>query len=256
MTDPTARATAAGETPRRIGDGGPVIAVAHRGDPIAHRENTISAVEAALDAGADMVEIDVKTTSDGVSVVLHDDTLTRLWGDDRNVRELAAADLPAVGVPERIPMLAEVLAVIGRRGAALMIDMDSAEWAPAARYAVRQAGDRGQVDAAQVLWCGERAALAQVRAADPDARMVLSWGEDARDGPPSDQLVEQLRPEAFNPHWRVLDAGGRDWARAKGLPLCCWTVDDPAVMRRLIGEGVDAIISNRIAELREVIRQR
>ena len=66
-------------TDRRIGDGGRVLAIAHRGDPVAFRENTIESIEAAVRAGADLVEIDVKTTGDGVSVVLHDDTLTRLW---------------------------------------------------------------------------------------------------------------------------------------------------------------------------------
>ena len=56
------------------------LAIAHRGDPIAHRENTTAAIRSALDCGADVVEIDVKTTEDGVSVVLHDDSLWRLVG--------------------------------------------------------------------------------------------------------------------------------------------------------------------------------
>jgi glycerophosphoryl diester phosphodiesterase len=54
------------------------IAIAHRGDPIAERENTLPAFEAAVLAGADMVELDLRRTADGEIVVLHDATLSRL----------------------------------------------------------------------------------------------------------------------------------------------------------------------------------
>lgn len=239
---------------RRIGDGGPILAVAHRGDPIGFRENTIPAVEAAIDAGADIIEIDVKTTSDGVSVVLHDDQLTRLWGDDRSVAQLSAADLPAIGAPQRIPLLAEVLTVVGRSAAAVMIDVNSKGCAAVAQDAVHDALGTAQLRRTQVLWCGDQEGLAQVRARDRHARIVLSWGEEALHGPPGDALVEQLRPEAFNPHWRALDGAGRDWARSKGLPVCTWTVDDPVLMRRVIDEGVDAVITNRVADLVELTR--
>jgi len=241
-------------TDRRIGDGGRVLAIAHRGDPVAFRENTIESIEAAVRAGADLVEIDVKTTGDGVSVVLHDDTLTRLWGDDRDIRDVPVADLPAPGPGQGVPTLAEVLTTIGRSSAGLLVDMDSGEWAPAALHAVSASCADGRVRAAQVLWCGHRDGLRRVRAADPDARIVLTWDAQAQGGPPSDKLLEELRPEAFNPHWRGLLAGGRDWARGKGLPLCCWTVDDRALMRSLVEKGVDAIISNRIGVLVEVVQ--
>ena len=57
-----------------------VTAIAHRGEPVGHRENTLPAFEAAVALGADMVEIDLRRTRDGAIVVLHDQTLERLWG--------------------------------------------------------------------------------------------------------------------------------------------------------------------------------
>lgn len=54
--------------------------IAHRGDPLTHIENTLEALTAAVASGADMVEIDLKVTRDGHIVVLHDDSLRRLWG--------------------------------------------------------------------------------------------------------------------------------------------------------------------------------
>lgn len=227
------------------GQSGRPLAIAHRGDPIAFRENTIDGVAAAVEAGADMVEIDVKTTSDGTSVVLHDDSLQRLWRVDRDVRTMTAAEVASVG----IPTLDEVLAVFEDRACAVLVDMSSPEWATAARYATARAVAAGRLRASQILWCGNGIGLREVRDADPEARIFLSWGAEALDGPPPDELVDALRPEAFNPHWQVLESGGREWAQSRALALSCWTVDDPALMSRLLHDGVDAMISNDVRAL-------
>ncbi|MBK8435082.1 MAG: glycerophosphodiester phosphodiesterase [Austwickia sp.] len=60
-----------------------VTIVAHRGDSAAYRENTLAAFRSAIACGADRIELDVRTTADGVSVVLHDLTLLRVWGSAR-----------------------------------------------------------------------------------------------------------------------------------------------------------------------------
>ncbi|WP_411285062.1 glycerophosphodiester phosphodiesterase [Lapillicoccus sp.] len=238
--------------------GAGVLAIAHRGDPISFRENTVPAIRSAIEAGADIVEIDVKTTSDGVSVVLHDDSLTRLWEVDRDIWTMTAGEVAAVGagspVGLGIPTLEQALRLFDGTGTAVLIDMDSAQWVTAARYAVQQVVDAGHLRPSQVIWCGDTDGMREVRATDPTARIFLSWGEEARGGPPGDELVEALRPEAFNPHWTAVEAGGRDWARRKGLALSCWTVDEAADMRRLVEGGVDAMISNRIQALLEVVR--
>ncbi|MDF3149631.1 glycerophosphodiester phosphodiesterase family protein, partial [Streptomyces sp. T21Q-yed] len=79
-----------------------VTAVAHRGDPYRVRENTLDSLRSALHMGADAVEIDVRLTKDGVPVLLHDETLKRLWEQDRPLLALSAAEvrgLTAGGVP-------------------------------------------------------------------------------------------------------------------------------------------------------------
>lgn len=53
---------------------------AHRGDQSAAPENTLSAFEAAIENGADYIELDVTETKDGVLVILHDDSLMRTAG--------------------------------------------------------------------------------------------------------------------------------------------------------------------------------
>lgn len=58
-------------------DGKRIKVIAHRGEHLKHPENTLPAFQAAIDAGADYFELDVRTTSDGKFVLMHDSTLDR-----------------------------------------------------------------------------------------------------------------------------------------------------------------------------------
>ena len=54
-----------------------IMVISHRGEHLHHPENTMAAFQAAIDAGADYFELDVRTTSDGKFVIMHDGTLDR-----------------------------------------------------------------------------------------------------------------------------------------------------------------------------------
>lgn len=86
-----------------------VTAVAHRGDPYRFRENTLDSLRSAIARGADAVEIDVRLTRDGVPVLLHDETLKRLWEVDRPLRALSAEEVRGL-TGGGVPTLAEALA--------------------------------------------------------------------------------------------------------------------------------------------------
>ena len=84
------------------------VAIAHRGDPVGHRENTLAAFASGVALGADMVELDLRRTRDGAIVVLHDQTLERLWGVEASVDDLDLAEVAALGEGAlRIPTLRE-----------------------------------------------------------------------------------------------------------------------------------------------------
>ena len=57
----------------------PVQLVAHRGDPVAHAENTLQAIAHAVAEGLEVVEVDLRLSAEGEPVLLHDSTLERLW---------------------------------------------------------------------------------------------------------------------------------------------------------------------------------
>lgn len=219
------------------------LAIAHRGDPYRHRENTLPAVLAAIEQGADLVEVDVATTRDGVVVLLHDDTLTRLWGNGGEISRLSAEQVRAVcaGDAYEIPTFEEALEASVAAATGLMIDVRDARVTPPVARAV---AERGGFD--HHVFAGDAAALVLLRRRWPEARIALSWDEAAR---PGDDLLALLRPEFFNPYWRLLDRALVDRMHAGGYQVSTWTVDEPSEMVRLLELGVDAVITNRLAHL-------
>jgi glycerophosphoryl diester phosphodiesterase len=221
---------------------GTTLAIAHRGDPHGHRENTIPAVLAALDQGADLVEIDLALTRDGTAVLLHDRTLTRLWG-----RALTVADTDITEIREirsacgryEIPEFDQVLRLLADTGTGLMADLTT----PAAAEATAEIVEKhGGFD--QTVFAGDLGSLLAVRRRWRQARIALSWYVP-RQPPPG--LLDVLRPEFYNPHWPLLNPAVIDTMHERGLRVSTWTVDDPITMARLLGTGVDAVITNRLS---------
>lgn len=214
------------------------LAIAHRGDPYHHRENTLPSLRSALRAGADAVEMDVRLTRDGVPVLLHDPTLERLWGV-----ESAVADTPSDRLPHGVPTLYEALAAVD--GCRALVDLTLPESAAPVLAAVRDAGAGDRA-----YYCGEAFAMLAVRDRDPAAEIALTW-KTAAPVPPL--LLSELRPRWINLRFGLVRPPLVEWARGEGLLVGAWTVDLRRTMRRLERLGADAVTSNRIAVLREVL---
>lgn len=84
--------------------------IAHRGASARELENTLAAFRAAVELGADGVELDVHVTSDAVVIVNHDDTIAGMPISNNSLDELRAQPL---GNGEPVPTLAEVLRELG-----------------------------------------------------------------------------------------------------------------------------------------------
>ncbi len=221
-------------------------AVAHRGDPVRERENTLPAFTAAVAQGADMVELDLRRTRDDEIVVLHDQTLRRLWGVDASVGDLDLAEVASIGDGDvRIPALREVLAVVR---APLMVDFTRREVVPGAVDAVREAGALER----SLFVTGNVEALRMLRGLSAEARIGLTWVDGS--APPL-PLLEELGAEFWNPMFSLVTPEGVAQVHAAGLKVSTWTVDDRVDMARVVEAGVDAVVSNRVEELVRFLRR-
>jgi len=96
----------------------PMVVIAHRGDHTQVPENTIASYQHAIAVGADYVEVDLRTTSDGHLVVMHDETVDRMTNGSGKVKELSYKTIRSLKVADkskpgsasfRVPSFEEVL---------------------------------------------------------------------------------------------------------------------------------------------------
>ncbi|MFF0969802.1 glycerophosphodiester phosphodiesterase [Streptomyces sp. NPDC003703] len=219
-----------------------VTAVAHRGDPYRFRENTLDSLRSALARGADAVEIDVRLTRDGVPVLLHDETLGRLWGHDRPLRSLTADEVREL-TGGGVPPLADALAAT--EGGRVMIDLPGGPSARAVARIVGAVRDCGAED--RVYYCAGAEAMLAVRAADPSAEIALTWTSLA---PPRAGVLEAVRPRWLNYRFGLVDRELVERVHRGGRLVSVWTPDTRRSQRRLLGIGVDSITTNRVDLLR------
>ncbi|WP_262059163.1 glycerophosphodiester phosphodiesterase [Streptomyces sp. STR69] len=218
-----------------------VTAVGHRGDPYRARENTVDSLRSALEQGADAVEFDVRVTRDGVPVLLHDETLQRLWEVDRPLKSLSVDEVRGL-TDGGVPTLVEALAAT--EGSRVMVDLPGAADPRAARRIVDVIREYGADDRA--YYCAGADSMLAVRAADPSAEIALTWTSLA---PPRPAVLEAVRPRWLNYRFTLVDRDLVARVHRDGYLLSVWTPDTRRSMRRLLDLGVDSITTNRVGVL-------
>lgn len=231
-----------------------IRAVAHRGDPVGFRENTLEAFHSAVQLGADMIELDVQVTRDGHAVILHDDTLERLWGIPRRISEMTYEEIQrATEGPYRVPLLDDVLREISLP---IMADVKYADCVESMVATIRA---RDAVDRTLVVG-GNVEAHRKVR--EMLATIELGLTQDTA-VTPSYEILAALKFSYWNPAWWLLAQGQPGISlgpqlvgdmKDRGYKVSTWTVDATEVMHMIQQLGVDLIISNQVSELCTVLR--
>ena len=226
--------------------------VAHRGASAERPENTLPAFELAIAQRADVVECDVRRTSDGALLILHDATVDRTTSGSGELRAMTAAEARALdaGGGERIPELADVLTLAAGR-VRVNVDLKEADIVDDAVAVVRAAGAEGGVTFISFLpevW--QR--LAELAPDTPVIHLIESAAG----------LASLAMGEAGSAHvatgvgvpFDIVNEGMVERMHRHGYGVFAWTVDDEDEMRRLIACDVNGIVTNRPAALAEVIR--
>ncbi|GAA1990880.1 glycerophosphodiester phosphodiesterase [Nocardiopsis rhodophaea] len=246
------------------------IGLAHRGGWLTDEdgrirtelENTALAFQHAIDLGYRYLETDVHATSDGVLLAFHDDTLDRTTD-----RSGAIADLPysevaqaRVGGSEPVPVLEDLLGSWPEARFNIDIKSDAAVW-PLVRV-LRRTGawdrvcvgsfDQLRLDRARAAFdrpvatsCGP-VDVARLRFAS--FTPLLGWL--ARRGVEAVQIPLRMRG------FPLLSRDVIATAHRLGMQVHVWTINDPALMARLLDAGVDGIVSDNITALRGLLIER
>jgi glycerophosphoryl diester phosphodiesterase len=256
---------------RALGGARPLI-LAHRGGGSAGPENTLTALERGLAAGADGFEIDVHLSRDGEVVVIHDETVDRTTNARGPVASMTAADLarmdaaywfcpeddyPLRGRGIAIPRLADALNRFPDAAFIVEVKPDEAEAAQRTVEVIRACGAVDRV----MIGSFHRRPLATVRRLEPRLPTGAATSETRLAMHLSRLRLPILRPayrafqvpEAYG-STRVVTPQFVRTAHAAGVPVQVWTVDDEQDMRRLLSWGVDALITDRPRLAARVVR--
>lgn len=226
------------------------LVVAHRGASCRAPENTLAAFRAALECGADAIELDVQRTADGHLIVLHDPTLERTTDGRGPVARHSLGDLKALDAGrwfadafagERLPTLEEAVAVIGDR-AGLFIEIkqgpvfdEAIEVAVAG--VIRDAGLAARCEVSSF----DHFSVRRMKALAPEVPCGILYDARLIDPVGAARLAAA---EAVHPGWTLIAPDLVEEAHQAGLAVAAWTVDEEGVIAHLAGMGVDAIVTD------------
>jgi len=237
-----------------------MLIIGHRGASAVAPENTMAAFREALAVGADGIEFDVRLTRDGVPVVIHDSTLRRTGGIPRRVADLTWDEISKVDVGswfgksfanETVPSLAELFTLFQTNNSTLYLEMksDSTSDQRALAEACVRAIEEHLLQERVVVECFQLPAIKIIKEINPEIKTVALF-EPAFTNPSvlSDQRIINQAMEvgaaALALHHRLARESLVQKAKAAGLHVAVWTVDDPAWIERARAVGIDALITN------------
>ena len=265
-----------------------VLNYAHQGGAREAPSSTLFAMQQALDAGADALELDVHATADGELVVCHDATVDRTTPATGAIADLTLdqvrdldnaywfvpGEVVAPGRPDadyqyrgRAPAdhafglatLREVLEAFP----AVFLNLDIKQTAPAVKpyeeALARLLREFGRADDVIVASFLDNATDAFSQAAPEISTSFGTIGtaefwravQDGEPPPPTRHHALQV-PPSFGDR-TVVDQRFVDVAHDQGIAVHVWTIDDPDEMARLLALGVDGIMTDTPSVLARVL---
>lgn len=224
---------------------------AHRGASAHYPENTMIAFQKAAEMGVDGIEADVHLTKDGHIVICHDETIDRTTDHTGLIANMTYAELlrADAGIQkgtqfagQKIPLLRDLLILGSMSGIELNLELKN--------YAFDYPGlEEKIIEEAKKYYRPEKILLSSFRHASMVRAKALS--EEIQTGLLFScdiycigSYASSCKADAINPDYTMLSEETVCDAKAHGLSINVWTVDDPGEILRMQRMGVDALITN------------
>lgn len=241
------------------------LVMAHRGGGGLWPENTMLAFERARDLGVDVIETDVHSTSDGVLVVMHDETVDRTTNGTGRVNDLTLAEVKRLDAGYRwsgdgmktfpfrgrgisVPTLDEVFARLPE----MRFNIEPKQERPSlAKPLCRMIREKGMVNKI-TIGSFRQTVLDEFRRECPEVATSASPAEvgefmrvyKARSDAAYRPVMRALQVPEYVAGAHLLNKDFVDAAHSRNLQVHAWTVNETEDMRRLIGIGVDGIMTD------------
>ncbi|HOO73543.1 MAG TPA: glycerophosphodiester phosphodiesterase family protein [Spirochaetota bacterium] len=227
-----------------------VLKIAHRGYSEKYPENTMPAFKAALDAGADMIELDVHLSRDRKLVVIHDETIDRTSNGSGRVGDMSLAELRKFDYrhtfrekgPCDIPLLEDVIELVkGRAGLNIEIKNLPSHYRGIEEILAGTLKKTGFLDDALVS-SFDHFSLEEIKRVEPAVKTGMLydslWLSFNRE-------VDILGCFSVHPSIDSFYPEQARWAREHGMKVFPWVAKDRETLNMLVGSGlVDGVMVN------------
>jgi len=242
------------------------LLIGHRGYPVRFPENTLASFEGAIQAGCDMIELDVTLTRDRKVVVIHDDTLNRTTNGKgvvfnhtlENIKRLDAGGWfdPRFSA-QRVPELSEVMELTADR---CMLNIEIKTSAFEASYpadaiehqVVKLVKSSGAMDRVIISSFDQRilGRIADMNA-PPAVALISNHGADQG----VLEVLLAMKAFSWHPRFRALSRKQVDRLHAAGLKVFPWTINTPDEAEKVLALGVDGLICNELRVMPERLKR-
>lgn len=233
------------------------LIIAHRGASMVAPENTMAAIQQAVDDGADWIEIDVQETADGKVVVFHDSDFKRVGGKSMTISDAQSAQLPGIDIgswfdpkfaKETTPSLQAVLELCKDRAGVLIELKYYGHDQQLEQRVVDIVEQAGMVDQVMVMSLSYPA-VQKVRAMRPKWKVGLLSTVALGD-------ITKLDVDFLGLNSRVATKRLINRAHQQDIEIYVWTVNDPIDISTMTSRGVDGLITDAPAVAQKVLQQR
>ena len=231
--------------------------MAHRGASKAAPENTMAAFQAAIDEGADWIELDVQESADGKVVVIHDSDFMKLSRNPLKVWDAKLDDLAGIDIgswldpkfnEERVPLLSDVLQLCKDK-VGVIIELKY--------YGHDEQLEQRMVDVVEAAGMADQVMImslkpegvAKTKALRPDWKCGVLLSVYAGN-------LNEIKADFLAVNANFASRSFVKRAHAAGKEVFVWTVDDPAMMSQMMNRGVDGLLTNVPAVAKQVIHER
>ena len=237
---------------------------AHRGACAHAPENTLPSFELAVEHKADAIELDAKLSSDGVVMVIHDQTVDRTTGNNGKVNELTLAEMKQLDAGKtfsekftgvQIPTLDEVFESVGQK---VMVNVELTNY--------KSTGDRLVEKAIEVVkrhrmegrvlfssfFTGNLAKCKILLPHTPVAQLCLPGllGSITRS-----RLLRSVSPQVVHPYLSDVTRNYVIKEHQAGRRVHVWTVNDEADLRQMYAFGIDGVFTDDPLKARMVMEK-
>ncbi len=246
-------------------DGDGFVIIGHRGASAYHPENTMIAFRAAYEMGAEMIELDLTLSKDGIPVVIHDETLDRTTTGKGSVSDHTLEELKALDAGswfseedsgEAIPTLQEVLE-FAKGKISVNIEIKTEAVTDEAWGGIEQKAwelvKRYEMEDHVLFSSFDYRTVAHLKEINVDIAAALLYEEQQSVNRSPSELVEGYDADAFNCSYRQFSKRWAKEALEAGFPVFVYTVNSKRLMRKMINRGASGIFSDKPDVLKKVV---